>query len=57
MPRTEGYKCVDCLRDNLKAAKDTDEPTPMTREACYMMSGDTLCSTHAKERMRLGGWL
>jgi hypothetical protein len=53
----EGYKCVDCLRDNLKSRKDTEEPPSMTKDACYMMSGDTLCSAHAQERMKLGGWV
>jgi hypothetical protein len=54
--RQASLRCVDCLRDNL-ASHDTEEPLPMTKDACYMMSGDTLCSTHAQERMKLGGWV
>jgi hypothetical protein len=45
------YRCLDCLREIL--LEDEDVTTPRhAKIAAYMMAGDSLCSEHAKKRLR-----
>jgi hypothetical protein len=46
------YRCLDCLMEII-LTEDVTEPK-QAKLANYMMTGDSLCSEHAKKRLRAG---